>query len=490
MSGATTAVTAVRWAWWDDKSWIAYDAATNLALERGWARGDTRIAVDKQRFVDVAFADNAAIQKCLANADPALVGVQRRFDDESRRRAVRRVVPELFGAHVFLLLVDKSRAAAQADWIAAHGGLAAAKWKKAITVVLADDAALADAAHRDALLKATAARVPLLHFHVVDDVVAGQPWASAAAARSLDAAFAAVLAAEAAATTTTTTKRKTASSSLSSAASTKKTKSSAAAAAAAASVSIDLRPLLQKTTVFDGAVRYSDGDVYAFELVIDSADAAAGLYVGTTTWLKNLDGAETEWHITLSPAGAFEARELKANNHSAAQFVALGAVYTGMLSDRGDLLMGNVVDADGAALSPSFRLTHKANLGSLAASSAATAMATDDNDADADGDGTAVPTLVLPLAAAAAAAKRTFKGVVTLQLPFTVTVDGTVAKLDWALGGTVGEAVEIAGDRFAMHKAKGRAPSLALPSEFQGKLSGDTVSGTVENGTFEMHATP
>jgi hypothetical protein len=494
------AVTAVRWSWWDDKQWVAYDAATNAALEQALARGERRIAVDAERFVDVDFADNAAIQRCLANADPALVGVQRRKDDESRRRAVRRVVPELFAAHLFLpILADKPRAAAQLHAVATHAGLTAATWKKAVTAVLLDDAALADVAHRDLLRKAVAANVPLLHVAVIDDVVAGRAWPAAAAARSLDAQFAALLAADASTTTTSTTtatsstssasKRKT-SSSTSSTGTAKKSKSVVSAAAVAASSSVDLRPLLQVSTSFDGLVRYSDGDEYAFALVIDAADAAAGAYVGVATWPK-LDAAETEWSITLSPAGAFEARELKAGNPSAAAFVALGAVYTGMLSDKGDLLMGAVVDADGAALSPSFRLTHNANLGKAVskAASASTAMATDDNDDNDDDAGAAdaaVPTVVLPLATA----KRTYKGFATLRLPFTLTVDGSVGKLDWTLGGSVSEAVEVAGERFAMRKAKGRAPSLALPSEFDGKVSGDTVSGTVENGTFEMHVTP
>jgi hypothetical protein len=505
-SSKVVSVTAVQWSWWDDKKWVAYDAATNLAIELAFGKGEKRIGVDKERFVDVDFADNAAIQKCLANSDAALIGVQRRFDDESRRRAVRRVVPDFFGAHLFLVLVEKSRAAVQIDWIATHGGLTAAKWKKAITAVLCSDETLADAAHRTALNTAVAANVPLLHFNVIDDVVAGQTWAAASAARALDAAFKSVLAAEAAAvaassssttTASTSTKRKTPSSSAAAslstvAASSTVKKSKTVTASASSTSSIDLRPLLQKTTVFEGVVRYSDGDDYAFELVIDSANAASGVYVGTTTWQKKLDDAETEWNITLSAAGAFEARELKANNPAAANYIAIGAVYTGMMSDKGDLLMGSVVDADGAALSPSFRLTHKANLGSLGAvssssASTAVAMATDDNDADDE----AVPTMVLPLGGVAAASKSTFKGVVTLRLPFTLTVDGTAGKLDWALGASLGESVSIVGDRFVMRKAaKARAPSLVLPSEFEGKLSGSTVSGTVENGTFEMHALP
>lgn len=454
------------------------------------------------------FADNAAIQKCLSNSDPDLIGVQRRFDDESRRRSVRRVVPDLFGTQIFLNLVDKSTAASQLAWIATHGGLVAAKWKKAITAVLCVDSTLVDAANRDALSKAVAAGVPLLHLNAIDDVVGGAPWATVLAKRTLGDAFARVLAAEAAAAaassssttvaaavtssvssvSSSSTKRKTPSGSVSSTSTTTTTTTTTTASlkkstTATTSVSIDVRPLLQKSTVFDGVVRYSDGDDYAFELLIEEANASTGVYVGTATW-KKLEGAETEWSIKLSAAGAFEARENKASNPSAAQFVAIGAVYTGLLSDKGDLLMGNVVDVDGAALSPSFRLTHKANLGTLGAPSATTATAMDEDDND--GDVGAAATVAIP----SSGSKRTFEGVVTLRLPFTVTVDGSSAKLDWKMGGSIGEAVEIVGDRFVLRKAKGRAPTLALPSEFEGKISGDNVSGTVENGTFEMHAKP
>lgn len=506
----TTSITAVQWSWWDDKKWIAYEKSINLSIETAFTRdGSKRITVDKERFIDVNFADNAAIQKCLSNSDPDLIGVQRRFDDESRRRSVRRVVPDLFDTQIFLNLVDKSAASAQLSWIATHGGLVAAKWKKAITAVLCVDSTLVDAANRDALSKAVAAGVPLVHLNAIDDVVGGEPWAGVLAKRTLGDAFARVLAAEAAAassTSTTTvaavssssssvsssTKRKTPTSSVSTTTTTTTTTTTASlkkSKTVSTSVSIDVRPLLQKSTVFDGVVRYSDGDDYAFELQIEEANASTGVYVGTATW-KKLEGAETEWSIKLSAAGAFEARENKASNPSAAQYVAIGAVYTGMLSDKGDLLMGSVVDADGAALSPSFRLTHMANLGTLGASPAAAATTATAMDEDEDDDGAdvggAASTVAIPLSGA----KRTFEGVATLRLPFTVTVDGSVAKLDWKLGGSIGEAVEIVGDRFVLRKAKGRAPSLALPSEFEGKISGDIVSGTVENGTFEMHAKP
>jgi hypothetical protein len=441
-----------------------------------------------------------------------------RFD--RRAAAIRRRVATTLGAPRRARLVwhadfSQSRrqvaASAQLSWIATHGGLVAAKWKKAITAVLCVDSTLVDAAHRDALSKAVAAGVPLVHLNAIDDVVAGAPWAGVLAKRTLGDAFARVLAAEAAAASSassttvaavtsssssvsSSTKRKTPTSSVSTTTTTttSTTASLKKSTTVSTSVSIDVRPLLQKSTVFDGVVRYSDGDDYAFELQIEEANASTGVYVGTATW-KKLEGAETEWSIKLSAAGAFEARENKASNPSAAQYVAIGAVYTGMLSDKGDLLMGNVVDADGAALSPSFRLTHKANLGTLGASPAAaaatttttttaTAMDEDENDDGADVGGAAT-TVAIP-------STRTFEGVATLRLPFTVTVDGSVAKLDWKLGGSIGEAVEIVGDRFVLRKAKGRAPSLALPSEFEGKISGDIVSGTVENGTFEMHAKP
>jgi len=145
--------------------------------------------------------------------------------------------------------------------------------------------------------------------------------------------------------------------------------------------------------------------------------------------------------------------------------------------------MGSVADpAWAAAAAPTFRLTHKANLGvARTASAGAAAAAADDDEA---------ATVAIPAAKAPSKAKA-FSGVLTLQVPFKLAVDADgAAKLSWQLpGGTTTHtqcAVDVDDKRLAVRKSKGRAPTLTLPTELDGVVSGDTVKGTAEGNTFEM----
>jgi hypothetical protein len=42
--------------------------------------------------------------------DDEVVGMQRRYDDEMKRRAIRRFVPQFFSKDVFLILGEKPKA--------------------------------------------------------------------------------------------------------------------------------------------------------------------------------------------------------------------------------------------------------------------------------------------------------------------------------------------------------------------------------------------
>jgi hypothetical protein len=505
-------MTAVRWAWFDDKKWIEYDAAVNGALEAAFGNGEKKIAVDKERFVDVNFASNAEIQKCLKNADPALIGVQRRFDDESRRRAVRRVVPSLFDTHVFLLLLDApAQATRVADTTTLYGGLVSKTWKKAVTAVLATPTSLAAPPHQDALRKASAAGVPIVDCAILDDVVAGASWAAALPKRDMSAAFAGLSAPVAVPMSAPTAplKRKAAAASAAAdepaaaaaAASTSSaTASTSVAAKKAKTVSLgaggsDLRTLIQVSTSFEGLVRYADTDEYEFELVIDTANAATGTYKGTAEW-KKLKDAKTEWDITMTASGGFSARESKAKNASAVSFVTLGATYAGVMSDKGDLLMGAVTDPDAGALAPTFRLTHKANLGKPTAVAAAddaddaptTVLASSKSSSKSSSKGSVV--------AAAAAPAKTFAGVMTIKVPFELTVEGDgSAQLQWAHpasgSGSNACAAELGTKVFKLRKTSKARGSIhvILPTEWDGEVDGDKVTGDVDGATFEMKET-
>lgn len=149
------AKTAVEWSWWSDKAWVPYDAALTLKLENEFQEGNKKIACDKERFIDLNFSTIDEIRKQLHHSDERLIGLQRRFDDESRRRAVRRVVPEFFKDETFLVLgsCDNEEFV---DNINLYGGLSVKKFvKKQVTSVIVDVAtASSDDSIRSILQKA------------------------------------------------------------------------------------------------------------------------------------------------------------------------------------------------------------------------------------------------------------------------------------------------------------------------------------------------
>eukprot|EP01116_Phalansterium_solitarium_P005995 TRINITY_DN18306_c0_g1_i1.p1 TRINITY_DN18306_c0_g1~~TRINITY_DN18306_c0_g1_i1.p1 ORF type:complete len:810 (+),score=221.49 TRINITY_DN18306_c0_g1_i1:227-2656(+) len=61
------------WSWQSDNGWLKYDVALNKKLEAAYANGDAEVRVDNERFIDI----------------PAML--QKRYDDKTKRRAVRRV---------------------------------------------------------------------------------------------------------------------------------------------------------------------------------------------------------------------------------------------------------------------------------------------------------------------------------------------------------------------------------------------------------------
>jgi hypothetical protein len=47
-------VTAAKWSWRGDTSWIDYDAKMNLHVESEYLETNQRITIDGERFVDVS----------------------------------------------------------------------------------------------------------------------------------------------------------------------------------------------------------------------------------------------------------------------------------------------------------------------------------------------------------------------------------------------------------------------------------------------------
>ena len=76
-----------RWLWCTDSgTWVGFSDAINDKLEEGIYKGDSRVKVDDQRFVDLVHL------------------LQRRYDDENRCRNVKREVIQPFEMMVFFLV--------------------------------------------------------------------------------------------------------------------------------------------------------------------------------------------------------------------------------------------------------------------------------------------------------------------------------------------------------------------------------------------------
>jgi len=113
MAKSVTDVTAVLWYWRGDNGWIKYDDASALKLEVNFSAGKEKIPVDNERFIDCSLG-LAEIKKNFHNVDAPdkeLVGVQRRYDDEMKRRAVRREIPNSFlkGTAIYIALDDDDK---------------------------------------------------------------------------------------------------------------------------------------------------------------------------------------------------------------------------------------------------------------------------------------------------------------------------------------------------------------------------------------------
>jgi hypothetical protein len=112
----TGKLTAVEWFWRGDKNdWNVYDLDMCCYLEEEFQKGTKKVPVDKERFIDLSLDQKEVIKNFTKGVssiekgslvysfsktlddEENVVGLQRRYDDENKRRAIRRVAPEFFG---------------------------------------------------------------------------------------------------------------------------------------------------------------------------------------------------------------------------------------------------------------------------------------------------------------------------------------------------------------------------------------------------------
>jgi hypothetical protein len=119
-------LTAVRWWWKADDKWIKYNDEVNLSLETDYQNGLKKIKVDDERFVDVSLTAKK-IKDQMGSAEGAkddeLIGLQRRYDDEMKRRLVKRVAPKFFkGCTTTILVNDEDVRTIMERTITTYGG--------------------------------------------------------------------------------------------------------------------------------------------------------------------------------------------------------------------------------------------------------------------------------------------------------------------------------------------------------------------------------
>ena len=103
------------WFWFDDKKWVEYDASVSKKLEEGFWSGESKVGTDAQRFVEIVrpLEDAGRVLRENFRRLPAratgAVGMQRRYDDESRRRLVKRVPHRVLAGRLLCVLPDDAR---------------------------------------------------------------------------------------------------------------------------------------------------------------------------------------------------------------------------------------------------------------------------------------------------------------------------------------------------------------------------------------------
>lgn len=103
-----------KWFWNNDDGWVEYDQKTSKKLEDGFVGGLTEVKVDDQRFVQ--FVNKNKLKENFIKISPkdlpSCVGIQRRYDNEMKRRVVKREAPcnkTLFAGLTFCICTGRKK---------------------------------------------------------------------------------------------------------------------------------------------------------------------------------------------------------------------------------------------------------------------------------------------------------------------------------------------------------------------------------------------
>ncbi|EFA76146.1 BRCT domain-containing protein [Heterostelium album PN500] len=80
----------IKWFWYNDSAWVAYTQAQIDDFEAAYAKKPGEIKVDNDRFIDLKLTHTEIVNNFSGINDKDLIGIQRRYDDHMKRRAVKR----------------------------------------------------------------------------------------------------------------------------------------------------------------------------------------------------------------------------------------------------------------------------------------------------------------------------------------------------------------------------------------------------------------
>jgi len=156
--------TAVQWLWRDDKgSWVAYGKEVCVMVEAEFAKGSKKIKLDKERFLDLVVSPDEIKKSFTFVVGPEVIALQRRYDDESKRRPVKREAPQFFDKETILILGEmtkKEKMELTTD-VETYGGLVAAKFTRKVTLVFCQESELDN--YPDEAKQAKESKVPLVN---------------------------------------------------------------------------------------------------------------------------------------------------------------------------------------------------------------------------------------------------------------------------------------------------------------------------------------
>eukprot|EP01098_Paradermamoeba_levis_P007128 TRINITY_DN2957_c0_g5_i2.p1 TRINITY_DN2957_c0_g5~~TRINITY_DN2957_c0_g5_i2.p1 ORF type:complete len:488 (+),score=180.22 TRINITY_DN2957_c0_g5_i2:103-1464(+) len=163
---------AVKWQWYGDKGWADYDKKVVDNMEEEFQeKKSKKIKVDKERYVDIDFKSGADIKKNFNGMEKEenLVGIQRRYDDEMKRRAVRRVTPDIFSSEIVIVCLPKKSKEPLERAITLYQGLVPAKLTKKVTAVVANEKYFDD--FEDELNSAKEFDIPIVSSDFITDSI-------------------------------------------------------------------------------------------------------------------------------------------------------------------------------------------------------------------------------------------------------------------------------------------------------------------------------